>query len=127
MSEAAPPRLHFGGPDRPPRCLRTLLRERVDAVPGGGEIVWATYYFRDRDLAAALIEASDRGVRVTLHVEGHPRRKDVNAEVIGMLRRHGLKGGLHVHSPSLELLSSLHPHLHSKIYIFSHQIGRAHV
>ena len=120
MSEVGGPCLYFGGPDRPPRFLRALLRERIDAVPGGGEIVWATYYFRDRDLATALIAASDRSVRVTLHVEGHPRRKGVNGEVIGMLRRHGLNGGLHVHSPSLKLLSPLHPHLHSKIYVFSH-------
>lgn len=101
----------------PPRHLRTLLRERIDAVPPGGEIAWATYYFRDRDLAAALIAASDRGVRVILHVEGSPRRADANREVIAMLRQHGLGGGLHVHAP---LVPALHPHLHSKIYFFSH-------
>jgi len=114
------PRLHFGGPDRPPRHLRTLLRNKVDAVPAGGSIVWATYYFRDRDLAEALIAASDRGVAVTLHVEGHPRRASVNQQVIDRLRRHGLNGGLHVHAPTLPMLAGAHPHLHSKIYAFSH-------
>ena len=48
----------------------------------GGAIDWATYYFRDRDLAAALIAASDRGVAVTLHVEGQPRRNGANAAVL---------------------------------------------
>ena len=114
------PRLHFGGPDRPPRVLRTLLRNKVDAVPAGGAIVWATYYFRDRDLADALIAASDRGVAVTLHVEGHPRRASVNHHVIERLRRHGLNGGLHVHAPALPMLAKAHAHLHSKIYAFTH-------
>jgi hypothetical protein len=115
-----PPKLHFGGPDRPPRHLRDLLKARIVAVPPGGEISWATYYFRDRDLAEALLAASDRGVRVNLHVEGHPRRASVNQAVLARLRGHGLGGGLHVHAPSSFLPSKLHPHLHSKIYIFSH-------
>lgn len=110
----------FGGPDRPPRCLRDLLEARVAAVPSGGEIHWATYYFRDRALARALIAASDRGVRITLHVEGRPRRAGVNAEVLAMLSAHGLGGGLHIHRPAAELVAPLHPHLHAKIYAFSH-------
>lgn len=110
----------FGGPDRPPRSLRDLLEARVAAVPSGGAIHWATYYFRDRALARALIAASDRGVRVTLHVEGRPRRAGVNAEVLAMLSAHGLSGGLHIHRPAAERLAPLHPHLHTKIYAFSH-------
>lgn len=100
----------------PPRRLRDLLRQRVDAVPKGGEIAWATYYFRDRDLAASLMAASDRGVRVTLQVEGEPRRKSANLPVLDMLQGHGLGGGLKVHRPATALL---HPHLHSKVYYFS--------
>lgn len=100
----------------PPRRLRDLLRERVDAVPRGGEIAWATYYFRDRDLAVALMAASDRGVRVSLQLEGKPRRKSANRPVLEMLQAHGLGGGLKVHQPASGLL---HPHLHSKIYYFS--------
>lgn len=117
MPDPAAPTVHFGGPDMPPRLLRNLLRARIDAVPSGGEIVWATYYFRDRDLAAALIAASGRGVSVTLHVEGAPRRASANAAVLEMLETHGLAGGLHVHRAAIP---ALHPHLHSKIYCFSH-------
>lgn len=107
------------------RLLRNLLRARIDAVPAGGEIFWATYYFRDRDLARALAAASDRGVRVVLHLDGKPRRRGVNMEVIAALGAHGLKGGLHVHAPLPGPFSRLHGHLHSKIYYFSHP--RPHV
>lgn len=116
-SEVAGAAVHFGGPDRPARLLRDLLRRRIDAVPSGGEIVWATYYFRDRDLAAALIEAADRGVRVILQVEGAPRRKGANDAVLDMFAGDRLRGGLHIHAP---ILKRVHPHLHSKIYCFSH-------
>lgn len=112
--------VHFGGPDRPARALRDLLKARIEAVPAGGSIDWATYYFRDRDLASALIAASDRGVAVTLHVEGRPRRASASAAVLAMLAAHGLRGGLHIHAPSAEWLAPLHPHLHSKVYAFSH-------
>lgn len=118
MSEGGGPLLHLGGPDRPSRFLRDLLQQRVEAVPAGGEIVWATYYFRDRALADALTAASDRGVRVVLHVEGQPRRASVNEGVIASLRAHGLGGGLYVHLPRI----GPHPHLHSKIYAFSHPV-----
>lgn len=111
------PLVHFGGPDKPPRLLRDLLRARIDAVPPGGWIAWATYYFRDRDLARALMAACDRGVEVTLHVEGAPRRRSANAAVLAMLRAHGLGGGLRIAAP---MIKPLHPHLHSKIYCFSH-------
>jgi hypothetical protein len=115
MSDESPV-VHFGGPDRPPRLLRDLLRARIDAVPSGGSINWATYYFRDRDLAQALLAASDRGVAVTLQIEGSPRRAGANDAVLAMLRTHGLRGGLRVHGA---VLQALHAHLHSKIYYFS--------
>jgi len=117
VSDDLPPIVHFGGPDLPPRCLRDLLRRRIDAVPAGGRIAWATYYFRDRDLAQALIEASDRGVEVVLQIEGAPRRASANAAVLAMLAAHGLRGGLTVATPRFR---PTHPHLHSKIYFFSH-------
>lgn len=119
MSEGRAAQVHFGGPDLPPRQLRNLLRQRIDAVPPGGEIAWATYYFRDRDLAAALIAACDRGVRVTVQVEGEPRRRQANDLVLAMLAEHGLGGGLMVHRPVPAFLS---PHLHTKIYWFSHPV-----
>lgn len=113
-------RIHFGGPDRPPRLLRNVLEARVAAVPPGGEIAWATYYFRDRALAEALIAASERGVRVRLCVEGDPRRKGANDAVLGLLRQHGLGGGLCVYGCSGLPLRGLRGRLHSKIYAFSH-------
>lgn len=119
MSDTSPS-VYFGGPDLPPRALRDLLKARVEAVPAGGEIVWATYYFRDRDLADALIAASRRGVRVHLAVEGSPRRKSANRAVIERLAGDRLGGGLHVHAPPAWLPKGLHPHLHTKIYYFSH-------
>jgi len=63
--------------------------------------------------------ASDRGVRVTLHIDGHPRTPQVNEAVLKRLQGHGLHGGLHIHAPALPALSSVHSHLHSKIYYFS--------
>ena len=66
-------RIEFGGPDLPPRRLRDLLQEQVDAAPAGSRTDWASYYFRDRALAEALIRASDRGVHVTLVIEPDPR------------------------------------------------------
>lgn len=113
------PTVHFGGPDKPPRLLRDLLQARIEAVPAGGEIIWATYYFRDRALAQALVDAHARGVRVCLHVEGKGRRSGVNAPVLDMLRA-GIGPGLHVHPQKSGLLAVAHPHLHSKVYCFSH-------
>jgi hypothetical protein len=119
VSDGPPPRLHFGGPDRPQRFLRDLLQARIEAVPSGGEIAWVTYYFRDRALADALIRASDRGVRVRVAIEGEPRNPTVNAAVVAMLRDHGLRGGLVVHRPH-DPRFGRRAYLHSKIYLFSH-------
>lgn len=119
MSDGPAPQVHFGGPDKPPRLLRDLLRARIDAVPPGGRIAWATYYFRDRDLAAALAAAVDRGVEVVLHVEGVPRRRSANLAVLDFLRGHGLGGGLTIHRPG-----PLREHLHSKIYSHILQVSR---
>jgi len=111
--------IFFGGPDCPPRLLRDILQQRVDAVPVGGEIHWATYYFRDRALARSLIAASRRGVKVVLHIEGRPRHAPANREVLAMLSNDGLMGGLHIHRPG-RLLRKVQPYLHAKIYAFSH-------
>lgn len=116
--------LFLGGPDRPPRFLRDLLQARIDAVPSGGSISWATYYFRDRALARALIAAHQRGVKVSLAIEGRPRQRALNDEVIAMLSKSGIGGGLRVHRPP-PLLTRLHRPLHAKIYIFSHPYAHA--
>ena len=107
--------VEFGGPDLAPRRLRDLLQAQVDAAPPGSRIDWATYYFRDRALADALIRASDRGVQVKLVIEPDPRRKGANDAVIAMLRGHGLGGGLRFHRPA----PFDRGHLHAKIYAFS--------
>lgn len=107
--------VEFGGPDLPPRRLRDLLQSYVDGSPPGSRIDWATYYFRDRALAEALIRASDRCVRVTLVLEPYPRRAGANDAVIAMLKAHGLNGGLHLYKPA----PFDDGHLHAKIYAFS--------
>lgn len=114
-----PPCLHFGGPDRPARFLRDLLKQRVEAVPAGGEIAWATYYFRDLELADALVAACDRGVKVRVHIEGCPRRTDANDAVIARLSAHGLDGNLRIHRSTVPW-KRMRPYLHAKIYVFSH-------
>lgn len=124
-SSRGAPDVLFGGPDRPPRFLRDVLQAKIEAVPPGGSIDWATYYFRDGALAEALIAASDRGVHVRLAVEGSPRRADVNRMVVARLQAHGLGGGLRVQAPGR--FPGLHPHLHLKIYAFSHPEPVAYV
>lgn len=104
----------FGGPDCPRRHLRDRLKHQVDAAPPGSTIDWATYYFRDRALAEALMRASDRGVAIHLALEPQPRQPHANDVVISMLREHGLNGGLALRSGRGK------GSLHAKIYCFSH-------
>ncbi len=124
MSTPAPVEAHFGGPDLPPRRLRDLLETRVHAVPAGGRIDWVTYYFRDRRLAEALIEARQRGVAVRLTLEGRPRTAHASDRVVARLSGpEGLGKGLRIvrmwpiPTPPGKLR---HPHLHEKLYCFSH-------
>jgi phosphatidylserine/phosphatidylglycerophosphate/cardiolipin synthase-like enzyme len=112
---AAGPRVLFGGPDQPPRVLRDLLEERVETVPAGGSIDWMTYYFRDRQLARALVRAHRRGVAVKLCVDGRPRNARANDEVLRILSgADGIGDGLRV------VETRLPGHLHTKLYCFSH-------
>lgn len=117
--------VHFGGPDLPERALRNLLMERIQAVPAGGWIRWATYYFRDLELAAALVSAAARGVDVRIAVEGQPRRCDVNKDVVALLGKELPPRSLFVLKPPLGTLTKTHPHLHAKIYGFSHPYRHA--
>lgn len=118
MDAPGPYAVHFGGPDGRPARLRDLLAERVAAVPAGGEIDWATYYFRDRRLAHALLDARRRGVRVALTLEAQPRTAPANHAVVRILSG---AGGL---GEGLRLVRHarlfLRPHLHEKLYCFSH-------
>jgi len=123
--------IHFGGPDLPPQRLRDLLAERIAAVPSGGAIDWVTYYFRDRRLAAELLRARRRGVRVTVTLDGCPRTEHANDAVIAMLAGpEGLGDGLRIISPAgIPTLDGkrLQPRLHAKLYCFSHPTPVAYI
>lgn len=116
--------IYFGGPDMKPGQLRDLLAERIGAVPAGGAIDWVTYYFRDRRLAEELLRARRRGVKVSVTLEGSPRTSHANDAVISMLAGpEGLNNGFRTLSlPGLPNFSGRpwKPHLHEKLYCFSH-------
>lgn len=119
MSDAE---VRFGGPDQPPGRLRDWLADCVRAVPAGGAIDWVTYYFRDRGLAADLLDARRRGVRVRVTLEGRPRTERANRAVISLLAApDGLGDDLRpVRDGALPVLRALRPRLHEKLYCFSH-------
>ena len=115
-------RIFFGGPDCRPRVLRDILDSHVSAVPPGGEVFWATYYFRDEALADSLVKAKKRGVRVRLALEANPRTARANLQVFNMLRGADNLGGdcrplRHNWSDNLRWKK---PRLHIKLYYFSH-------
>jgi len=124
MEKSSLNEIHFGGPDMEPGKLRNLLAERVASMPAGGTIDWVTYYFRDRRLAELLLKAKHRGVKVSVTLEGSPRTSYANDAVIGMLAGpEGLGKGLRILTlPDIPSLSgrTRKPHLHEKIYCFSH-------
>jgi phosphatidylserine/phosphatidylglycerophosphate/cardiolipin synthase-like enzyme len=114
-------RAFFGGPDRPARALRDLLHARILAVPPGGEICWATYYFCDEALARALLQARDRGVAIRLVLEEHPRTARANVPVRDMLQAAGLADDFReVRHAWPDNLLWKKPRLHLKLYYFSH-------
>jgi len=102
--------------------LRDLLYSHVSAVPSGGEIFWATYYFRDEALAEALVQAKKRGVTVRLTLEANTRSDHVNLPVLEMLQRPANLGSdcraLKHSCP--DNLQYKKPRLHIKLYYFSH-------
>ena len=124
MAEPSLNEIHFGGPDKEPGKLRDLLAERIASVPAGGAIDWVTYYFRDRRLAEELLRADRRGVKVTVTLEGCPRTPHANDEVVAMLAGpDGLgKKFQTLTLPGIPTFSgkSWKPHLHEKLYCFSH-------
>ena len=123
--------IYFGGPDLPPARLRDRLAECVAAVPAGGTIDWVTYYFRDRRLARELLRAHRKGVRVTVTLEGRPRTERANDAVVAMLSGpDGLGDGLRIISlPGIPTFSGKRwkPHLHAKLYCFSHPTPVAYI
>lgn len=114
--------VHFGGPDQPRFALRDLLEARIDAVPRGGWISWATYYFRDEALANALLRAKRRGVRVRVIQERKTRLRKANQAVVEILRGDEGLGRRFVRFRRPKRLEKAEekPHLHSKIFAFSH-------
>jgi phosphatidylserine/phosphatidylglycerophosphate/cardiolipin synthase-like enzyme len=119
--------VHFGGLATAQRKLGEVLAERIAAVPAGGEIDWATYYFGDEALAEALIAAHERGVRVRLTVDAHPRVPAVNRAVLQRLGL-GLDTGLRsIRYPGIWLGPDRiwKPNLHVKIFCFSHPVPTA--
>jgi hypothetical protein len=116
--------VHFGGPDLPALRLRNLLEKRIAAVPPGGSIDWVTYYFRDRRLAEQLLMAHRQGVKVTVTLEQYPRTAHANEAVIAILSG---PGGLNERFRTLSYRKlptppaiMWKPHLHEKLYCFSH-------
>jgi phosphatidylserine/phosphatidylglycerophosphate/cardiolipin synthase-like enzyme len=109
-------RPYFGGPGQANGVLRDLLQARIEATPSGGAIDWMTYYFRDERLADALAGARRRGVKVRVCVEGWPRRRRANDNVIRRLgdSAAGVGAGLRV------VRRVIPSHLHAKVYAFSH-------
>jgi phosphatidylserine/phosphatidylglycerophosphate/cardiolipin synthase-like enzyme len=116
--------IYFGGPDQRACRLRDVLAEHIAAVPAGGSIDWVTYYFRDRGLAEELLKAHRRGVTLTVTLEERPRTPHANEVVAGMLRGpEGLGSGfrsLSLRGPLAPLGSIWKPHVHEKLYCFSH-------
>ncbi|SDY69879.1 phosphatidylserine/phosphatidylglycerophosphate/cardiolipin synthase family protein [Nitrosomonas sp. Nm33] len=116
--------IYFGGPDRSSGYLRDVLAHHIAAVPAGGSIDWVTYYFRDLELARALIQAHNRGVKVTVCLSGKPRVSDANDDVITML---SAPGGLGDRLRTIALPGipsprrrAWRPQIHEKLYCFSH-------
>ncbi|MGI9228344.1 MAG: phospholipase D-like domain-containing protein, partial [Gammaproteobacteria bacterium] len=103
---------------------RNILLEKIEQVPAGGSIDWVTYYFRDRELARALIKARQRGVAITLTLSAKPRTAIANEAVIKLLQAEdGLGNGLTlINIPGIPAPRgrAWRPQLHEKLYCFSH-------
>lgn len=112
-------KIYFGGPDKPPYYLRDLLAEKIDSINPGGEIFWITYYFRDVYLAKKLIEAADRGVRVSIVLEAKPRVDYANEDIYNFLKNSN-KIDIHyiTHRKSHKKFTRKMPKIHEKIYYF---------
>ncbi len=116
--------IQFGGPDLPPGRLRDLLSERVAAVPTGGTIDWVTYYFHDRRLAAELLRAHRRVVKVTVTLGGRRRTEHANDAAVAIISGpdslgDGLRTVFQAGIPTF-IGKRWKPHLHEKLYYFSH-------
>jgi len=122
------PTTYFGGPDKTKNLLRDTLVEYIEAVPTNGHISWLCYYIHDPVIFQALIDASERGVKIDLIIDGRPRSPSINQACIDRFSplKHCLINLIIVKKkPLWEYLGiRWHPHLHSKLYYFSHPTPR---
>ncbi len=118
------PTTYFGGPDKTKNLLRDTLVEYIKAVPANGHISWLCYYLHDPVIFQTLINASERGVKIDLIFDGRPRSPSINQACIDRFSQpnHSLINLIIVkEKPLWEYLGiHWHPHLHSKLYYFSH-------
>jgi phosphatidylserine/phosphatidylglycerophosphate/cardiolipin synthase-like enzyme len=118
------PKTYFGGPDKDKNLLRDILVEHIHAVPAGGNISWLCYYLNDPAIFQALIDASKRGVTVIITIDARPRTPSINQACIDQLSQFS-NSLIKVIMVKKKLLWEYlgihwHPHLHSKLYYFSH-------
>lgn len=115
------PQTYFAGPDKNKNLLRDILIEHIEAVPTNGNISWLCYYLNDPDIFQALINASKRGVQIDLTIDGRPRSPNVNQACIDTFNQSSIKLNIVKRKPFWEYFGiHWHPHLHSKLYYFSH-------
>lgn len=116
--------IYFGGPDLTKNHLRDTLQQHIEAIPSGGKICWMCYYFNEPSLLDTLLAASQRGVHIDLIIDGNPRTPEINQLTIQKLTLQvpPLINIIKVKKkPFWEYLGiHWHPHLHSKLYYFSH-------
>ncbi|MFK7795379.1 MAG: phospholipase D-like domain-containing protein, partial [Gammaproteobacteria bacterium] len=115
------PTTYFGGPDKSKHLLRDILITHIQAVPANGNISWLCYYLNDPYIFQALNDASKRGVKITLTIEGSPRSPSVNQACIDRFNDSPIKINIIKSKPLWEYFGiDWHSHLHSKLYYFSH-------
>ena len=116
--------IHFGGPDKQKHLLRDVLLQHIQAVPSGGNISWLCYYLNEPILFDALIAASKRGVKIDIIIDGNPRSPEINQlcmETFSASKYPLINIVLANSKPFWEYIGiHWHPHLHSKLYYFSH-------
>jgi phosphatidylserine/phosphatidylglycerophosphate/cardiolipin synthase-like enzyme len=115
---------YFGGPDKSKNLLRDILVEHIHAVPANGNINWVCYYLHDPVVLQALIDASERGVKIELTIDGRPRTPSINQACINLFTQpihSSIKIAIVKDKPVWEYFGiHWHAHLHSKLYYFSH-------
>ena len=122
------PTTYFGGPDKSKNLLRDVLINHIEAVPANGNISWLCYYLNDPVILQALIDSSERGVNITLILDGQPRSPGINQACIDLFSQSdncSIKLTVIRNKPMWEYLGiHWHPHMHSKLYYFSHPTPR---